>query len=296
MDQMNGFTNNGYGFGVPQGTGYQFNGYQPQQVPKHENWLSQEEIQKLVQKENGFSLQITETDRLRAGCNHRRQDGYGDAIVEDNDGVCRCQICGYEFRPIDVQTSKEELNDAVTSIVDILQTIKLLYIDMPADPAREFYQIIPLIEKIPKLFEYAAKDWLQHEQFNPYGYNSRNMNGMNLFNAVVGMLNGVGGQPNMGQPMNNGFQQQPNMYQQPMGNMYQQPQPGFNPAYAAPGSNGFGYMGQQPMGMGGYQPQQAGFQFNPQQAGQIVPAGATTPESTATADGKTVDVKADFKA
>ena len=72
-DQM--FQNNNMMFqGVPQGyygTGAYYTGMQPNQVPQIKNNLSQEEIQKLMKKENEFSLALTETEILRAQCNHR---------------------------------------------------------------------------------------------------------------------------------------------------------------------------------------------------------------------------------
>ena len=295
---FNNYSNNGFGgmFGVPQGTGYQYNPGN-QQAPKQMNNLSQEEIQKLVQKENQFSLQITETEKLRAVCNHRRADGMGDALVEDPvSGICRCQICGYEFKPADTALSEEDLKDIVANTLDVLQTIKLLYINMPVDAAREYYQIIPLIEKIPKLFEYAVKDYAKYEQYNPYNYNNRNMSTMNLFNMLSGALNGMpfgaAGQPQQAQQFAGapqggmGMPQQPNMAFNPqmagMPNMgaYGMPQQGM--------SNGF------VMGAPGYAPQTAGYQYNPNQPQQ---AQGQQPENVqATTDGQTVDVKAEFKA
>lgn len=277
----NNFVGNGFNGtmmgGMPQGTGYQYNPG-PVQVPKQMNVLTQEEIQKLMQKENQFSLQITETERLRAICNHRRADGMGDALVEDNNGICKCQICGYEFKPVDTSMTEDDIKEAISIVLDILQTIKLLYINMPQEASKEFYQIIPLIEKIPKLFEYAVKDYAKYESFNPYSYNNKNMNTMNLFNMLSGALNGM--------PFNNAQQTQQFAGATPQGMGYQQPM------YGAPMggmSNGF------VAGMPGYTPQTAGYQYNPNQ--QVAPTNAQQPENVqATTDGQTVDVKADFKA
>lgn len=294
----NNYSNNGFGggmYGVPQGTGYQYNPGN-QAAPKQMNNLSQEEIQKLVQKENQFSLQITETEKLRAICNHRRADGMGDALVEDPvSGICRCQICGYEFKPADTALTEEDLKDICANVLDILQTIKLLYINMPVEAAREYYQIIPLIEKIPKLFEYAVKDYAKYEQYNPYSYNNRNMSTMNLFNMLSGALNGMpfGGQ--QAQPQGQQFAGAP------QGGMPQQPNMGYNPMMG--GMPPYG-MPQQPMqgmpsngfvmGAPGYAPQTNGFQYNPNQA---APANVQQAENVqATTDGQTVDVKAEFKA
>lgn len=276
--------------GIPQGTGTYFNyaGAAAQGQSKQMNNLTTEEIQRLVKKENQFSLQLTETEVLRAACNHRREDGMGDTLTEDPvTGVCRCNICQYEFKPVDQNITQEDINQAVSIVLDILQTIKLLYIDMSPAAAREYYQIIPLIERIPKLFEFAAKNYAKHDAFDPYRYNGRNMGTMNLFNMLSGALNGGFGVPQQ-------FTTTPN-----------QQMPGYNPQFAQyqqmPMSNGFGYM--PPQGapypnqqMPGYQTQTAGYQYVPNEVVQNVP-GQKAPETTqATTDGKDVNVTQEFKA
>lgn len=285
--------NNTYGnFNIPQGTGFQFMGAQQAAPQKINNLLSGEEIQRLVQRENEFSLQLTETETLRAACNHRRADGLDDAIVEDPiTGVSRCSICGYEFRPLDVQTSPESIKDACDTINDILQTIKIIYTTIPGPAAREYFQIIPLIEKIPKLFEYAVKDYTKHVQYDPYLYNNRNMSTMNLFNMLCGTMS-------QGQP-----------YPQPIDpNMAAQQAPQFNPGYMAPGyvapqpgyampmsnvSNGFGYGAPQQQ----YAPGTFNYQYNPQQP--VAPAPQAQPAPTpvdATAQQPTTTTTAGFTA
>ena len=46
-------------YGTPQMGGYQFNGYQNQQIPKVMNVLSNEEIKELQQSTSQFSLGLT---------------------------------------------------------------------------------------------------------------------------------------------------------------------------------------------------------------------------------------------
>ena len=252
----------GMGVGVPQGTGFQFNGMQPNQTPVIRNFLNQEEINRLIQKENQFSLAISETDQLRATCNHRFNDGR-DAIVTNAEGRCVCQICGYEFDPLDESTNANTLNEVVKTTLDVLQTIKLFYLDMAPEVAKQYFQIIPLIEKIPKLFEMAVKSYSKYEQFNPYGFNNRNMNTMQMYSMLAGIL---GGQqpmynmnmqaPNMGmgmQPNAGGMNFTPN-YQQP--NMGMGMQPMMGQPYTAANSNGF-------VNTGAYQPTTQGVSYVP---------------------------------
>lgn len=295
-----------------QGTGYQYQSYGQ---PVYKQWLTNDELQSMIQKGGDqFSLQITEDEKNRAICNHRTADGTKDVIVPDgDDGTCRCLFCGYKFRPVSEHMTKEDIQAIVDQFVDVLQTIKVFYINFPRDAAREFFQIIPLAEKVPQLFEYAVKDYMNHANYDPYHYNARNMNSFAMFNSIIG-----GGVPNSNTP---------NPYAQQMGYQAQPQQgqaaPGFNAAYQNPGTTGFGYYGQGPMaGYGqpaGYQPNTMGYQFTPngqaapqqvfgqpqpqqayqqtQQPTQATQNGSSTVpvQSTATTDGKTVDVKQTFK-
>ena len=282
-----------YNNGFVQGQGYQYN--PPQQPVKIQNVLTPDEIAHLVKDKNRFSLALTPDEKLKACCNHQWTDRNQDALLEDADGKVVCQICGYKFKPLDAfNTTKESLQMFVNDIVDVLQTIKLIWFDMDSTIAREYFQIIPLIERVPELFEIAAKNYAKHDNVMPWSANGRNMSTMQAFAMLNGMLNG--GAPNPGM-----YQQQA-PYQAPYGNpgMYQQQAP-----YGAP-TNGFGFNG----AYAGYQPQQQGFQTtygdpNQQPQQQTTPQPAPAPvntqqaapeTATATTDGNTKSVAASFKA
>lgn len=239
-----------YGAQPTMGTGYQWNPNAAQQT-KQMNVLTADEIQTLMKTENKFTLALTQTEKLKAACNHRRADGLADTLVENPDGTVSCQICGYTFKPVDPATSGEEyLKGAVEEIIDILQTIKMLWIDVDPQVMREYTQIIPLIEKIPTLYDIAVKNYSNHENFNSWNYAGKNMSTLQMFGLLSGMLSGAG-QPNQTQfgaaPQP---QPQPAYYQQPV-----QPQPMYG---AAPvGANPFGYAAP------GYAPATAGFAYAP---------------------------------
>lgn len=256
---------------------------QPQAATRFENALTPDEIEQLSKKASQFSIAITNEERLRGICNHRTADGTKDALVEDPiTGNMRCQICGYEFKPVDPSVSIEDIKDSVQVIENILQTIKLLYIDLPPEAARDYFQIIPLIDKIPELFEFAAKNFSKHgiDQWNMYG----NQPGtINMFNNLLNLFGG-------GQ-----------MMQQPV----QQPAPGFMnqpagyPSYGAPMMGGMapvGYPGQPSNGFGflnasQYQPQTGAFAYTPPQ--MTTPAQPTVaPEAAAETDTVNTTVKA----
>ena len=248
--------------------------YQPQQqVHKQMNALSAEEIKQLQQERSQFSLGLTTREMLQGSCTHRSIDGMSDSLTYDPvTGVARCSICGYEFKPIEAETSLETIKDSCDTIVDILQTIKILYTDLPADAAREYFQIIPLIGKIPQLFEFAAKNFAKHEA-NNWQYNNYNMGGISMLNNLNNMF-GMG----MG-----GMAPQP-MYQQPMMNPQQPTMAGYpQAAYGAPmGGNAFGYQGASQVPPQGYAPTNPGFQYQP--TPQATPAAPTVSAPAAPAE------------
>ncbi len=243
-------------FGAPQMGGYQFNGFQAQQMPKVMNVLSDSEIKELQQSTSQFSLGLTERESLQAACNHRSADGTSDTLVFDqNTGIARCTICGYEFRPIESDVSYDTIKEAADRLVDILQTIKIMYTELPGPAAREYFQIIPLIGKVPQLFEFAAKNFAKHE-YNAWSYNNHNMGGAAMFQNLNNIFGASMGGMQMQQPQfNNAYAQQPGA---PVGYP--------NPAMGAPMGNAFGYPGasmQQPQM--GYAPMTQGFQYTPNQ-------------------------------
>lgn len=266
---------------MPMG-GYQYQGYQ--NVPKIMNVLSDDEIKELQQQRSQFSLGLTARESLQAACNHRAPGGASDSLVYDPEtGIARCTICGYEFRPIEPDSSYETIKDAADRIVDILQTIKLMYQDLPPQAAREYFQIIPLIGKIPQLFEFATKDFNKHE-FNMWSYNGANMGGINMLNNLGAML----GAAPMGMPMGQPQMQQP--YQapmgMPMGQPMQQPYPQMGVGAPMPMAQPQQMPGANPFGFDGasqYVPQAQGYVYNPAQAPQQVVAPTVNPAEAAPA-------------
>ena len=112
--------------------------------------LSPEEIDLLKNKAT-FSLTLSKEEMLRAVCNHRSADGLTDTLVYDPvTGLAKCQICGYEFRPIEPNMDYDTIKEDIKRVEDILQTTKLMYVDLPADAAKDYYPVIGLLEKLPQ--------------------------------------------------------------------------------------------------------------------------------------------------
>lgn len=299
------------------GRGYNVNTNIPR--PKLGNTLTEEQIAKLRNTGEVFSLQLTEEERLKGICLHRNNDGSTAIIENPIDGSCTCTICHHTFTT--GEYSDEEVRSATDMILNILQTCKLMYLDMPTQAAAEYYQIIPLIEKIPKLFKTAADNFRRHDNVSGI-LPGQPMSPFTIFGALSNPAYGFGyQQPQPQNPYMNqqyGFNpQQPPMQamNMPVGSapMYQTPGPavadpnfnnGYNNGPMSGYTNQFGYPGagdQQ-----GYRPNNPGFAYNPAaaqgtpvvnpQPNNGAPANNNQPaQPNAQTNGKDVQVNASLK-
>ena len=186
-----------------------------QQQAKMTQPLTKEEIAKL--KNNGNAkLVIDEIDLLKAKCTHKQN---GQLTLQPNsNGTHTCTLCGETFNLIDVDPSEVE---AITArMVDVLQSIKTFYLDMPVNYASEFFVMIPLLKNTPVLYRIALNQFSKYEsgsvvnQSNPmYGFGL-----LNTITSPMGMQPGYGMNPmmNQGMAMQPGYGMQPGMVQQPV--------------------------------------------------------------------------------
>lgn len=269
--------NNPTGYGYPQQPmyGYNYGGMPVQQQRKQMNFLSDEEIDLMQNNKPKFNLQPTPEELRESKCNHRNKGGLSSALDVNPDGpgyVCR--LCHHVINPVDPSAEKSDVQSITNDYINVLETIKILFADFPADAA-DFFTIIPLVKKTPELFEMAIKSIRKYGDNNPYGFQDPSNNTNYLLNNFMA-ANGFGGF-GMG-----GFGAQP-MYQQPQPQaqpqFQAQPMMGANPAFGYNG-NPFGYNGasqfQQPQF--GYQPGTQGFSYQPQ--AQEAPAADTTTTTT----------------
>lgn len=262
FDMNNNMYQQPFGMGAPIGM--------PQQNPNNyriASTLSAEEIAMLRNQASTFSLQLTQEEMLRAICNHRSEDGLSDTLVYDPvTGIAKCTICGYEFRPVEPNVDYETIKEDIKRVEDIIQTTKLMYIDLPQQAAKDYYPILGLLEKLPQLMEYAAKNMAKHDSYG-YMYDNRNMGAAAMFQNLSNMFSNM--------TMN--YQQAP---QQPNPAFYQQPAGFPQSAYPQPQMNPFGYQGTpQPM----YNPgTPANFAYAPNAAAPQTTAAAPAPAATET--------------
>lgn len=222
--------------------GYQ---YAPQQkVPKATNFLTPEEMSRL-KKNTEFSLAVTQEEMTRGICNHKNEEGYLVAYLDPSDptgNTLKCPICSHSFHIL--TGTNEEVQASVNLILDILQNIKTYYLDMSPQAGREFFKILPFIEKIPNLYKQAQLNFSAYENTNQITPNSQGY-GFNMLNNLLSPMQ-MYGQPMGGNVMPGApqyqYPPQAGFYNQPMN----QPPMGQPAAYAPNGYQGnvFGYYGQ----------------------------------------------------
>lgn len=227
---MNNQYNQPFYGNVPYNQGVMYNN-QPQ--VKRTNPLTKEEISSLRTK-TPFSLAITQDDVYRGICFHVDENG-NPATVTDPNGATTCTICGETWNSNELST--DEVQAATENILSVLQTIKLMYLTFPEQAARDFYQIIPLLKKVPQLYKIAADNFRTFEGQTSNYYNGQ-PNPFTIFSQIAGG-NGFGNafqyqqtQPGYGQPV-------PNMYGQPAPAMYGQPAQPMNPPMYGAAPNPF---------------------------------------------------------
>ena len=186
--------------------------------PSMNNPLTEEEIKTLNKNGGGWNTAISNEDLLRSVCTHKHNGKF--TLRNNGDGTLTCTTCQETFQDLDLDPAYvKETTDAMKNI---LQIIKTCYIDIPANTAREFFPIIPLLEKVPKLAEIAVQNFAQYENGSTV-QNGNTPSSFNALNAIMGTpatqfnynanYAGFNGYQQPYQPM---MQQQQPMMQQPM--------------------------------------------------------------------------------
>lgn len=199
------------------------------------NPLTHEE-EKALQGSSSLSLDIPKEDMYRAKCTHRDPASRQFTLRQNGDGTVTCLKCGETFTIVE-NVPFDQIESIIGGTLDILQTIKLCYLDMTPDVIQTYFIMLPFLKLAPKLYQTAMKTV---EAGAPNRlmdvYQSPNMFG-NL-GAVLGA--GVTpGQSYMTPPMNAGMTYGNMMGQVPpaMNPMQQQDPQMMNSVYA----NGGGY-------------------------------------------------------
>lgn len=193
-------------------------GTQYVQIPKAKNTqpLPADVIAKLRQHSEDFNWQVNQEDIWKAQCTHKDKNGMS-TLSTNPDGSMHCNICGADFNFFD--GSAQEVEAAVKKVYDTLQTIKTIYLDIPENFAAAYFQFLPLMGKIPQLWERAIKNFSRYgdqQMVTPTnGYTTNNW-------GLLGQMTGNPMYAGYGAPM---YAQQPMM--QPMYGVPQQAPQGY---------------------------------------------------------------------
>lgn len=205
------------------------------------NPLTKDQLALLQQKGDKLQLSLTDVEVAKAICTHKK-DGRIMLMKNDptNPNKVTCAICGETFEL--TEGDNATIEQVCDLMKNVFQTLKTYWLDVPNEVAQNLYTVLPLIEKLPKVYNLAVKSFSQVEQYNnmseanqPFGFAMFN----NLMNPQMAM--GMGGmypqQPMMPQ-MNTQNMAFPNPIGQPAGYV---PQPGYAPnPVAMPQMNGYG--------------------------------------------------------
>ena len=167
---MSNFQNQNYNYYNPNQYWY---GPQYQQQPVRniavEPTTTPEEEEMLRKNKTAdFSLKITPEEYAEGICNHRSHANNGGPDLTALGGNnFRCNICKEEFEMLD---DPRKLSAAITIVRAAINTIKIMWKDCPTEAARQFYTIVPLINKLPRVFAYAKKCWDEEQNQQNNGY------------------------------------------------------------------------------------------------------------------------------
>ena len=242
------YYNNNYNNNMNMGMSYNQN----MRMPKMTQPVTKEMAKMLRGNVPAFSLELTKEDAVRSMCTHKDVDNNNIIAIGENHnpnsyGDSVCHVCGETFNLVDL--TEEEVTNAVNAVIDILQTTKTYYVDMPSSVVENYFIIIEFLKKLPKLYMMAVNDFNKHENAmmnpisNPFGFNAYNnlvspgaYGGMGMGNNMMNQQMMMNNDPYMNQGYNQmgmnpqmGYNQ--NMMNPQMGynqNMGMNPQMGYN--------------------------------------------------------------------
>lgn len=240
----NMFNNENYvPFGATYGTVYP-NQTMPQ--PKNTQPLTKEDQKELQRKATPFTTQIDSLDLKRSWCTHR--DEKGSTLSPNPDGTFTCAICGTTMSLDDYD--EQDVIEISQKYLNLLNNIKAKYLDIPVDIVKEYFQIMPYVERTHKLYKLANENYGRYVGYNQpinpalaspnyHAWSSFDMLHGGGYAYPYGAYAGQPAQPQQAMPpqMGYGYPQQFGGYAQPMSTMGMQQNNmvmGGNPLYAQP--------------------------------------------------------------
>ena len=154
------------------------------------------ELQKMLnQQSNELDIRISNTDKIKNWCTHKEPSTGRIALIENQDGTVTCRICGETFRMVDNMT-EEQIKEACQTVINILQTIKVMFLDSPEDFTKAYYQTLSMIAKIPELWKRAYNNFTMYEAYTGNVFQANpNVNAFAAANGILGGFNVFNQQP-----------------------------------------------------------------------------------------------------
>ena len=206
--QQQGYNQGAFPNGVQYGQSYVYGAPQPR--PIMTDPLTDEERKLLANRDDLFDLKVTPQELAYAVCAHKRNNAID--IIPDGQGNVTCGTCGATFRPDEVD--EQYVQDATDQMMNVLQTIKMLGVDLNSDVIRQYFSMIPYIKRVPKLFKAVNKSFTKYMEGSPVQPITGGQNVYNMFNSIMNPAMPIGGYyPQYG-------------YAQPQGVPYGYPQQG----------------------------------------------------------------------
>lgn len=225
-----------YGYPQTYGNGFMPN-FQPQMQqqmmqPQNVNAITEEEMNFIKQsKPDMLDINVSQADNIISMCTHKHNGMDMVQQVSDGTGDVWCPICNQRWTPTS-DTSEDEVKNLIEKLVDHMQTSKWVG-DLPTELVRDYYSMIPLLNKFPDIYKYAMRTFNKYlgttgytdaNEASIYAQYNRMMHNSPMYPVYPQQPTM---QPNM-QPMQQAPMMQPNM--QPMQQTpMMQPAPMVNP-------------------------------------------------------------------
>ena len=175
---------------------------------------------------SALDLNIEPVEEVASKCNHK-ENGV-DISRRLNNGRRFCPRCNETWSTI--SKTNEEVTELTNDVIDQIQVIKWVG-DLPINTIRDYSGIIPLLKKLPALYNYAMKNFEKYNNSTAY----QTQNDASIYAQYEALRT-----PQYGAPYQQPYYPQP---QQQVGGYYAQPgqapiaPPTMNPMQAPVGIN-----------------------------------------------------------
>lgn len=111
-------------------------------------------LEKTVPANSIFDISISKEEDVAARCNHIRPSTKKSLIYPINEHELTCSLCKYVWSQ--EPKTKEEVESIVNNMIDVLQQLKMF--GLPATLINNVAQIIPILKRIPDIYEYGINN------------------------------------------------------------------------------------------------------------------------------------------